>query len=128
MPYTDNPDGPRRWVYDRRAESIGDQVRKAAELLAQDVEAYLYDEASDVWMKPEFLAWAVARYDIQKTGSGNYAQMDLQYNHDEAVLDPVVPAAQRQSPNTNIDTAVRFPEHARQAKHINTDEKKAGDK
>lgn len=126
MAYLTNADGSRgRWIHERRADEIRDQIRRAAELLAQDVETYLYDEDSPLWMKPEFLAWAVARYDVQKTGSGNYAQMDLDYNHDEAVLDPVVPPAKRQSPGSNIDVAIRFPEHARQAKHINT-EKKGG--
>lgn len=124
MPYAETPEGL-KWVDDRRASEVQDQVRRAAETLATDVETYLYDEHSHVWMKPEFLAWAIARYDVNKTGSGNYAQTQVDFDHDEAVLQPIPLPRDRVNPAAQADIALRYPEHARQSKNVDTDEKKA---
>jgi len=124
MAFIDGDNGQRRWVSERgRISDIRDNLRAAAEQFAQDVETYLYDQHSDLWMKPEFLAWAIARYDVAKTGSGNYAQMNTEFNHQDAVLQPVPPPSQKPNPKLKQDIAVRYPEHAREAKHINTEKK-----
>jgi hypothetical protein len=115
MPYVDADGGKRRWVSERDTHRIHDQVRKAAEVLAEDVETYLYDESSGVWMKPEFLAWAVARYDILKTGSGDYAQMKMEYDPEEAANNPLPPPSTTVTPYQHTDIAVRYPAHAVEA-------------
>lgn len=120
MPYVDgDTDSGRRWVSDRDLGSLRDQLRLAAEQLASDVETYLYDKNSGVWMSPEFLSWAVARYDAVKVGSGNHANFEY-YGHDEAVQQPIAKPEDRKFPNAQRDDAVRFPEHAHEADHINT--------
>lgn len=117
MAYVNTPDGD-VWVNERDVEWNQDPLRLAGETLAKHAETYLYDTNSPHWMKPEYLAWAIADYDIRKTGTGNYAQTQS-YDQFEAQVQPFegTPAG----PNQKMDVAVRFPEHARKAEHINTD-------
>ncbi len=117
MPYADTADGL-RWVDERDAQHVNDPLRRAAEQLATDVEAYIYDEQGRQYMRPEFLSWAVARYDATKVGSGNYASTQLEYEHDDAVLTPIPLPKDRVTPGNQADSAIRQPQEAKQAKSI----------
>lgn len=112
------------WLDDRRALEIQDQVRRAAEWLATQVESYLYDQASGKYQNYEFLTWAVAQYDVLKTGSGNYAQMHLDYEPERAAMQPVLKPEdpRRVSPNSNIDAEVRYPDAAYHAGYVGRDD------
>ena len=125
MPYIDGDNGP-RWTSGRgRTLEIRDQLRRAAEWFAEQVETYLYDTNADVWMKPEFLSWAVAQYDDLKSGTGNYSQMNPAFDPNVAADEPLPQPApgQKRNPRMDIDAVVHYPEHAKQAKHINTEKK-----
>lgn len=125
MAFIDGDNGQRRWVSERgRTLEIRDPLRRAAEWFAEQVETYLYDENSNMWMKPEFLSWAVAQYDAIKSSSGTYVNMNPEFDHDAAVLQPVPkqgPGAAH--PSRNPDIAVRYPEHARESAFIDTEVK-----
>lgn len=47
-----------------------DPFKVSAEQFVQNVEAFLYDTTSPVFMDPQFLAWAIEQYDLSKHGSG----------------------------------------------------------
>src|SRR5262245_51028066 len=126
MSYQD-VDGVQYWIDDRQVPDLGDPYKVAAETLARDVERYLYRQynvdggESDTWMRPEFLAWAVARYDACKTGSGHYHNTQ-DYDPESATLkDFETPPAGR-----HYTDAIRYPEAARQAEHIDTGDAEAG--
>ncbi|MCW0190964.1 MAG: hypothetical protein OJJ55_06650 [Rhodococcus sp.] len=121
MPYLDGPDGVRVWHSNRDTVSLQDPVRKAAEQLADAVETFLYKRDSGVWMKPEFLAHAVSQYDVAKTGSGNYAQLNPEYDHNQWVSEPLPKPGSVRHPELNKNIAVVAPPHAREADHINTE-------
>jgi hypothetical protein len=125
MAFIDGDNGTRRWVSDRgRTLEIRDPLRSAAERFAENVETYLYDHDSDMWMKPEFLAWAIAQYDASKTSSGTYVNMNPEFDHAAAVQQPVPPQGPGPGhPSRNPDIALRYPEHAREATHIDTEKK-----
>jgi hypothetical protein len=122
-------DGVNYWVDERAIPALNDPFKHAAELLARDVERYLYREyeangsPGSVWMKPEFLAWAVARFDACKSGSG-YLTHEMDFDPESASITPVRPPEQRRSPTTDVDLAIRFPEPAKQAEHIDTKPKR----
>ena len=109
------------WKDTRRALEIQDQVRRAAEWLATQVESYLYDKSSPKYQNYEFLTWAVAQYDVLKTGTGNYAQMHVEYDAERAAMEPVLKPEdpRRVYPNAHIDTEVRYPDAARKAGYVN---------
>lgn len=95
MPYKD-VDGVQYWISDREAEMYQhrDPYKNAAETFARDVEVYLYRDvkpdgsANPLYQNPDFLAWAIARYDACKTGSG-HPWHDQDYSPDAAPLEPV---------------------------------------
>jgi hypothetical protein len=126
--YVDHDEQGRRWVPTRDVTSLQDPVRKAAEVLAKDVEEYLYDKASKYFRDPRFLAVAIRRYDLLKTGSGNYAQMvtDL----DDAVLAEaeVQPfeGPRPSGPRSRFDTAIRLNDDAREMLAAEPAPKKGG--
>lgn len=120
MPYidADTPTG-RRWVSDRDTVWSSDPLRRASETLARDLETFLYDEVDAKYHDTHFLMWAVARYDIAKTGSGRYADT-VDYDPTEALKISNPEPRDRVSPAAYAEIDVRFPEHARQV--INADE------
>ncbi len=125
MPYIDaDPvDGlpPRRWVNPDRDAVIGwrgDPYRLAAEQFAKDVESFLYDfHCPEKYRRPEFLMWAVARYDATKTGSGRYVDF-VDYTPDQ-ILDsfkePLPEPEHRTTPGPYMEIDLRYPAHAREA-------------
>jgi hypothetical protein len=102
MPYKD-VDGVQYWVSERDEQMYmhRDPYKNAAETFARDVEVYLYREvnpdgsANPLYQNPDFLAWAIARYDACKTGSGhpwheyNFSQLNPDH------LGPVPPAGKK---------------------------------
>ena len=78
MPYVDLG-GVTYWKNPREAHLYRqkDSYQRAAERLAADVEEFLYREfnadgsANPAFANVDFLAWAVARYDSTKRGSGH---------------------------------------------------------
>ena len=125
-------DGVDYWVDEREIPSIGDPYRIAAETLARDNERYLYRQHNpdgspgEVWMKPEFLAWAVGRFDSCKTGSGGMVH-ELDYDHDSASITAVRPPAQRTTGTTDIDLAVRYSDDEKKAQGKRAAAKKAAE-
>jgi hypothetical protein len=98
MPYKD-VDGVQYWVSDRDEDLYRhrDPFHNASETFARDVEVYLYREvnpdgsANPLYQNPDYLAWAIARYDACKTGSG-HAWDHYVYDVDDATaLAPVPP-------------------------------------
>jgi hypothetical protein len=97
MPYKD-VDGVQYWVSDRDEDLYRhrDPYHKASETFARDVEVYLYREvnpdgsAHPHYQNPDFLAWAIARYDACKTGSG-HPWHDVDYEVGNDSLGPVPP-------------------------------------
>lgn len=76
MPYNDDM----VWVYEHKVPSSGDAWRLSAERLAMDIETYLYDTQHPSYQRPEFLSWALARYDATKVSSGNAVDAILYYD------------------------------------------------
>ena len=103
-------DGVSYWISEREQDlpQNVDPYKKAAELFACDVEAYLYREvnpdgsANPLYQNPDFLAWAIARYDACKSGSGGDWHDYLYSDHDPGELGPVPPAGRR-----NYDAQIR---------------------
>lgn len=97
MSYQD-VDGVQYWVSEREGDLYmhRDPFKNAAEHFAAAVEDYLYREhnpdgsANPHYQNPDFLAWAIARYDACKTGSGHPWHED-EYSADAPVLGPVPP-------------------------------------
>ena len=96
MPY-ENVEGTEYWVNPRESQMYNqrDPWHKAAEQFACDVEEYLYREhkpdgsANPAYGNVDFLAWAVARYDATRSGSG-HPWHRAQFDGDrEAVAVPV---------------------------------------
>lgn len=96
MSYQD-VDGVQYWISEREADMYmqRDPWKNAAETFARDVEVYLYRDvnpdgsANPHYQNPDFLAWAIARYDACKTGSG-HPWHDYDYDPDRAAsIDPV---------------------------------------
>lgn len=113
MPFidADTPSG-RRWISERDTIWMSDPLRRAAETFARDVETFLYDETDEKHGDVHFLAWAVARYDLAKTGSGRYADT-VDYDPNEALKDPLPAAGDRYgSPGQWAEIDVRMPRHA----------------
>lgn len=115
MPFTDADNEKRRWVSTRDTIWLQDPLRRAGETLARDVETFLFDDNDPKHRDVAFLMWAVARYDVAKTGSGRYADT-IDYDPAEAMKDPFGPNP------SGVETAgrisgidVRLPDHAREA-------------
>lgn len=89
-------DGVQYWVCERENDLYmhRDPFKNAAERLARDVEIYLYRDvepdgsANPLYQNPDFLAWAIARYDSCKTGSG-HPWDSYEFSPDSAPLVPV---------------------------------------
>ena len=114
MPYIEQ-DGRKVFVHTRDPMSYLDPPQRAAEQFARDAESFLYDERSGVWMKPEFLAAALARYDATKHGSGG-----VTIDFDPEVLGQDLSADR--NPGVVKDSRVLYSEDARIADHIDTGE------
>jgi hypothetical protein len=103
-------DGVSYWISEREQDLSQnvDPYKKAAELFACDVEVYLYREvnpdgsANPLYQNPDFLAWAIARYDACKSGSGGSWHDKAYDSHDPSLLGPVPPAGRR-----NYDAQIR---------------------
>lgn len=102
MPYKD-VDGVQYWVSAREDDMYRqrDPYHNAAETFANDVEVYLYREvnpdgsANPHYMNPDFLAWAIARFDSCKSGSG-HPWHEYSYNvEDPTPLGPVPPPGKK---------------------------------
>lgn len=114
MPFIDANDGARRWVSTRDTIWLQDTLRRASETLARDVETFLYDDNDPKHRDVGFLMWAVARYDIAKTGSGRYADT-VDYDPSEALKDPFGDDTRRtKTPGQRSEIDVRLPAHARE--------------
>ncbi len=100
-------DGVSYWISEREQDlpQNVDPYKKAAELFAVDVEVYLYREvnpdgsASPLYQNPDFLAWAIARYDACKSGSGGDWH---NYSYSEQSADSLTPV-----PPRNYDGRIR---------------------
>jgi hypothetical protein len=129
MPFIENADTPsgRRWVSERDTIWMQDPLRRASETLARDLETYLYDETDPKYRDIHFLMWAIARYDVAKTGSGRYADT-VDYDPTEALKEGIPdPKDRRGNPGNYSEIDVRFPRHAKDV--MNHDElPAAGDK
>jgi hypothetical protein len=90
MPFTDEGN----WYHDRRLDH-GDSWKMAAEKLAYDIETYLYAEKAEGYLKPEFLGWALARYDATKNSTGNVVGTDHWDPDDEGMYKADVPVGKR---------------------------------
>lgn len=109
MPYKDI-DGVQYWISDRDAVMYNyrDPYHKAAETFVRDVEVYLYREvnpdgsANPLYQNPDFLAWAIARYDACKSGSGQEWHDKDYDSHDPDLLGPVPPPVR-----SNYDGQIR---------------------
>lgn len=109
MPYKD-VDGVQYWVSDRDEQMYmhRDPFKNAAETFARDVEVYLYREhnpdgsAHPHYMNPDFLAWAIARFDACKTGSGHPWHLDDFQVGGSENLGPVPPPGKK-----NFDGNIR---------------------
>lgn len=103
-------DGVSYWISEREQDlpQNVDPYKKAAEIFARDVEVYLYREvnpdgsANPLYQNPDFLAWAIARYDACKSGSGgDWYEFNFD-QHDPDLLGPVPPPSPR-----NYDAQIR---------------------
>jgi hypothetical protein len=114
MPFIDADGGTPRWVSERDTIWLQDPLRRAGETLARDVETFLYDSHDPKHRDVGFLMWAVARFDVAKTGSGRYADT-VDYDPAEAMKDPHGPnPSGTETPNRVSEIDIRFPAHARE--------------
>lgn len=113
MAYTYTSEGEQFWDYSSRDEVIRwrvDPQRGAAEQFARRVEEYLYDRRSPVFRDDVFLAWSVAMYDAEKTGSGRYID-SAEYDPERAARQVIPPVDQR-NPRAQQDIEPRLPAEA----------------
>lgn len=114
MAYITDNDGRTVWSYRERDEILDyrfDPFRQAAEQFARRVEEYLYDTASPVYRDDIYLAWAVGMYDIEKSGSGRYADTRT-YDPATAAKQVVPPLGQRRH-KSQMDVEPRLTPAAR---------------
>jgi hypothetical protein len=116
-------DGTKYWISERESDFYNnrDPFKNAAEVFARDVEVYLYREqnpdgsVNPLYQNPDFLAWAIARYDACKTGSGHewhLADFDLS---NPIPVSPVPPPESRISPGGTYDGAISVKDPAPKA-------------
>lgn len=81
------------YVHNRHPEPPLDPYRMSAEQFAKNVETFLYDTSSPVYMDPNFLAWSIRQYDLSKAGSGRvFDVLDYQNGRDSIdYLKPPLP-------------------------------------
>lgn len=113
MPYHDNPDGSRKWLYEHTPETTGDPLRVAGEWFARNVESFLFDYDHPGFGKPEYLSWCLAHFDVLKSGS---VPGKLTWDPAEAALIP----DRSGQPRNSGDFALRYPQAAFDADHIDT--------
>lgn len=121
MPYNENGD----YLYEAPLLASGGALDVAARQLAHDVEEYLFDGKAPGHNKPEFLSWALARFEATKQSSGNLANQFLYWDPQSAgEKHQVNPALNNTwTPGTQVDLGVRYPEAAFDHPGIDTDSK-----
>ena len=60
-----------RYNHTRILSDVRDPYKASAESLARSVEDFLYNTESHVYANTKFLAWAIAKFDASKQGSGH---------------------------------------------------------
>lgn len=111
MPYVES-DGYQLWQSERKPKNINDVYIAAAESFARDVERYRYShtlpggEPDPAYHNDDFLAWAIARFDACKTGSGQRFTA-LDWSPDEAPnVRPIPEPEDRTNPRSYYDHTI----------------------
>ena len=72
-----------RYNHTRILSDVQDPYKASAESLARSVEDFLYNTQSPVYANTKFLAWAIAKFDASKQGSGRpWDRLDYEDSHD----------------------------------------------
>jgi hypothetical protein len=119
------------YVYDTVVPESGDRIRQAAFQLLHDCESYLFDTNHPGYGKPEYLSWAMARFQAQHASSGNPQDRIDTWDaemvaHDSANPDLDNDGDEKHASWTGNSAAhfgVRYPKAALAADWVDTDEK-----
>ena len=96
-----------QYYSERHPEPPMDPFKMSAEQFVKNVESFLYDTASPVFMDPQFLAWAIRQYDLSKHGSGRVFDV-LDYESGKESIDYLRPPIPHPGKSGKLEYRVQY--------------------